>query len=445
MQFFKKNIHYLFFFVLVFIVEVIYFYPSPGVDSLWFLSLSFNICREDLFTGLRTVVYNRDAVMEEWVRHGWFMQYILAKFNLFCSIRGIYFFNFIIKIATSLAIYQILKNKEKNNFFLAIIIFCILLLQIKLEFRPETFSILLCSLIYLCFKSKRFFLVGSLIGILFFTQFIIMCFVGLFGLLFFYKDIFKIKNFFYAALGFLIFLILLDNIYPYSILDYINGLILNSGTRQGSGVHLITDNFYIWFKSFYEFFLFPDFIPLWGILFIIIYINIIINNFWVIITLPFIWFFGPHVPIGSYYLMGLTPLLLILQYENFNKINFFTKYKKIFFYFLTIFVFLSFTLIFTRNILTIIQHGNEIKYTKSFLQKNLEKIDLLPSFGSLLIQDWKLKNEENENFLYDLYSVNGSRNPCPDNISEKKDHAIYIFNYKIFNSNSGYGIYVCKK
>ena len=384
-------------------------------------------------------------MMEEWVRHGWFMQYILAKFNFSCSIRGIYFINFIIKIATSFIIYQNLKNKEKDNFFLALIIFCIFLLQIKLEFRPETLSVLIYSLIYFCFKSKRFFVVGSLFAVLFFTQFIIMCFVGLLSLIYFYKDIFKLKNFFYAGLGFIIIIFLLDTIYPYSIPDYINGLISNKGMRSGTGVSLVTDNFELWLKDFYEFFIFPVFIPLWGVLFLIIYTNIAINNIWVLITLPFVWYFGPHVPMGSYYLQGLTPLLLILQYENINKVNFFTKYKKIFFYFLTIFVFFSFTLIFSRNILTIIQHGNEIKYTRNFLEKNLKKIDLLPSFGSLLIQDWKLKNKKNENFLYDLYSVNGSRNPCPDKILEKKDHAIYILNYKIFNSNSGYGIYICKK
>ena len=445
MQLLKKNIHYLLFFVLVFIVEVIYFYPSPGIDSLWFLSLGFNICREDLFIGLRSMSYSRDSMMEEWVGHGWFMQYILAKFNFSCSIRGIYFINFIIKIATSFIIYQNLKNKEKDNFFLALIIFCIFLLQIKLEFRPETLSVLIYSLIYFCFKSKRFFVVGSLFAVLFFTQFIIMCFVGLLSLIYFYKDIFKLKNFFYAGLGFIIIIFLLDTIYPYSIPDYINGLISNKGMRSGIGVSLVTDNFELWLKDFYEFFIFPVFIPLWGVLFLIIYTNIAINNIWVLITLPFVWYFGPHVPMGSYYLQGLTPLLLILQYENINKVNFFTKYKKIFFYFLTIFVFFSFTLIFSRNILTIIQHGNEIKYTRNFLEKNLKKIDLLPSFGSLLIQDWKLKNKKNENFLYDLYSVNGSRNPCPDKILEKKDHAIYILNYKIFNSNSGYGIYICKK
>lgn len=445
MQFFIKNIHYLFFFLLVFIIEVIYFYPSPGVDSLWFLSLSLNICREDLFEGLMSMSYSRDAIMEEWVRHGWFMQYLLAKFNLFCNIRGIFFFNFIIKITTSLVIYQILKDKEKNNFFLSLIIFCIFLLQIKLEFRPETLSILIYSLIYFCFISKRFFIFGSLFAVLFFTNFIIFCLVGLFILLYYHKSIFKLKNIFYTGLGFVIFIFLLDAIYPYSILDYISGLISNSGTRQGSGVSLITNNYKLWLKDFYEFFIFPVFIPLWGILFLIIYTNITINNIWILITLPFVWFFGPHIPMGNYYLIGLTPLLLILQYENLGKTNFFNKYKKKNFYFLTIFVFCSFTLIFSRNILTILQYGNEIKYTRNFLEKNLEEIDRLPSFGPLLIQDWKLNNEKNRNISYDIYSVNGIRNPCPDKILEKKNHAIYILNYKIFNSNSGYGIYICKK
>mgnify|MGYP007000159965 len=106
--------------------------------------------------------------------------------------------------------------------------------------------------------------------------------------------------------------------------------------------------------------------------------------------------FGPHVPMGSYYLQGLTPLLLILQYEKIKNINFYTNYKKIFFIFVTIFFLVSSAQIFSRNVLTIFQHGNEFNKSKKFLVKNLEKIDLLPSFGFLLIDNWKL-NEQNNN------------------------------------------------
>ena len=445
MKFIKNYIHYISFFILVFIIEVIYFYPSPGVDSIWFLGLGFNICREDLFIGLKSVVYNRGAIHEEWLRHGWVMQYLMAKFNFFCSIRGIYLFNFLTKIITSLVLYKILKSKEKNNFFLAMIILCVFVIQMKLEFRPETFSILLYALIYLFFKTKKYFIVGSLFGVLFFTHFVIFCFVGLFGILFFYKDILNIRKISSLILGFLLFVFLLDFIYPYTVIDYITGLMSNSGSRVGSGVYLIHENFNLWLKDFLEFFVFPSFIPLWGVLFTILLINSTINNNLVIFSLPFVWFFGPHVPMGSYYLQGLTPLLLILQYEKIKNINFYTNYKKIFFIFVTIFFLVSSAQIFSRNVLTIFQHGNEFNKSKKFLVKNLEKIDLLPSFGFLLIDNWKL-NEQNDNeILYETYSVNGSRNQCPQNNLNYKDPSLYIFGLKLYNSNSGYGIYICEK
>ena len=208
---------------------------------------------------------------------------------------------------------------------------------------------------------------------------------------------------------------------------------------------IITSNFEEWLKLFIHYWILTPFLPLWGLLFLILYTGISINNFWLLITLPFVWYFGPHVPIGDYYAQGLTPLLLILQYEASTGINVFLKYKKIFFYFFSIILIFSSAQIFSRNVLTIIQHGNEFNNTKKFIEQNLEKIHRLPSFGSMLIEDWKIKDKDNQNFLYDLYSVNGSRNPCPGKLLEKKDHAIYIFNYKLFNSNSGYGIYICKK
>ena len=444
LHFSKINIFYITFFVLAFLIEVIYFYPSPGVDSTWFLGLTLNICREELFIGLKAIDYTRDAIHEEWVKHGWLTQYLMAKLNFICSISGLYFLNFVIKIATSLTIYKILKDKENNKFFLAIIILTVFLIQMKLEFRPETFSILLYCLIFVFFKSKNFLIVGSLFALLFFTHFIIFCFVGLFGILFFYKNILNFKKIFNLFLGFLIIIFLLDIIYPYSIYDYVEGLFSNRGARTGSGVSLIYENFYNWFDDFLEFFVFPSFIPFWGLIFLLLLLSLILKNYLIMLTIPFIWFFGPHVPMGSYYMQGLTPLLLILQYENLKKINLFLDYKKISISLLTIFFLISSSLMFSRNLLTIFQHGSEFNISKKFLKNNLDKIDLLPSFGFLMIDDWKLKDNNNK-FLYDTYSTNGSRNPCPGKNLKLKDHSLYIFNYKIFNSNSGYGIYICKK
>ena len=53
-------------------------------------------------------------------------------------------------------------------------------------------------------------------------------------------------------------------------------------------------------------------------------------------------------------------------------------------------------------------------------------------------------NKEKIDSNLKIYSINGNRNPCIENINYKnKSQEIKIFSKKIFNSNSGYGIWVC--
>ena len=50
----------------VFIFEVFYFLPSPTGDDLWFLKLSFNICRDSQFIATNHSVFkfNRSLTMD---------------------------------------------------------------------------------------------------------------------------------------------------------------------------------------------------------------------------------------------------------------------------------------------------------------------------------------------------------------------------------------------
>ena len=75
-------------------------------------------------------------------------------------------------------------------------------------------------------------------------------------------------------------------------------------------------------------------------------------------------------------------------------------------------------------------------------------------FGFLInkdirLQSYKVNNCQNCNLSktekkYDLYSVNGIVNPCPKSNTYQKDYSLKFMNKRIFNSNSGYGIYICK-
>ena len=68
---------------------------------------------------------------------------------------------------------------------------------------------------------------------------------------------------------------------------------------------------------------------------------------------------------------------------------------------------------------------------------------------AIVYESYSLKNCStcniiNEGKLYDLKEVNGSIYNCKNNKLEK-DYSIKMFGIKIFNSNSGYGVYICEK
>ena len=101
----------IFFLALVFVVEVLYFYPAPNGDDVFGLMFSINLCTNgswvlpyDNFPGseIDNIIHTRYMLDRIWDNHGWVPSYMMSKFNIFCNIRGIFLFNFIIKIFTAL-------------------------------------------------------------------------------------------------------------------------------------------------------------------------------------------------------------------------------------------------------------------------------------------------------------------------------------------------------
>ena len=54
------------------------------------------------------------------------------------------------------------------------------------------------------------------------------------------------------------------------------------------------------------------------------------------------------------------------------------------------------------------------------------------------------KYTNNTDYKYNTYSINGSLNPCPENNIRFNEPSLKINKFKIYNSNSGYGIWICK-
>ena len=308
---FLNNVLIIFFFTL-FLIQVIFLMPSPYGDSVWFLKLSFNICRDNLFLGTKTGEELRYSENIKWVNHGWLYQYLIAKFNYVCSLRGIFLFNYIILLLTSVISYKVIFKKNNNLALVLFIILFITLLQISLQFRPEFFTIFISILLIYAYEKNFSFLAGGLFAVLFYSQPTIFCFIGLFSLLFYFKILFK--NIIKISVGFLIIFILLTYIYPYTFFDYLIGLSNNSGTWvNGTKIN--------WLRDFYTYYIKANFTPLWFISFILVLFASIQNNYFVLISLPFLYFFGPRTPMSNYVLIGILPFLLISQYSLIIKEN----------------------------------------------------------------------------------------------------------------------------
>ena len=437
---FLNNLLIIFFFTL-FLIQVIFLMPSPYGDSVWFLKLSFNICRDNLFLGTKTGAELRFSENIKWVNHGWLYQYLIAKFNYFCSLRGIFLFNYIILLLTSVISYKVIFKKNNNLALVLLIILFISLLQISLQFRPEFFTIFISILLIYSYERNLNFLAGSLFAVLFYSQPTIFCFIGLFSLIFYFKTLFK--NLIKISSGFLFIFLVLTYIYPYTFFDYLEGLSNNSGTWvNGTKIN--------WLNDFYTYYIKSNFTPLWFITFILVLFTSTQNNYFVLISIPFLYFFGPRTPMSNYVLIGILPFLLISQYSLIIKESnlFFEIRKKIFVIFITLTVLIGFSQYFSRNVLSIYFFYDELDKSKNFLSKNLNDIRHIPPFGFMINEKLKLSNAEIKSYSLnpslDVFSVNGVRNPCPGNNLNFTDPSIYLFNKKIFNSNAGYGIWICK-
>jgi len=437
-------------FTSIFFLEFFYFLPSPTGDDLWFLKLSFNICRENLFVATNHSIFQVNAETLDWTTHGWFNQYIMAKLNFACSLRGIFTFNFFIKVFSSILVYFILKEKKVNIIYIYLLILLTIAIQLKLQFRPETFTIFLYLLLFYSFFKRYFFVSGILLATIFFTQPTIFVLITLFGLIIYFNEF--INNYKKIILGSLVGSVCLLYIYPYSFLDYIYGLWEHKTALKGTytlidgGINKsFLDNLITYYVKTY-------FLPLFGFMFLFAYIFLILKNKLILLTIPFIFFFGPNAPSANYILISLTPFILILllclkDSENYN-IKY-IKYIKYLFSFILIISTLGLSQYYLRNILTFVQYGHELDKTKEFLFKNKNQIKIYPGFSFMLDENFKHvslggKNIDSTNLTLKIYAANGSRNNCPKNyIYENKTQQIKIFSKKIFNSNSGYGIWVC--
>ncbi|MDC3020121.1 hypothetical protein OA008_00625, partial [Candidatus Pelagibacter sp.] len=62
----------------IFILEIFYYLPSPTADDLWFLKVTFNICRDNSFVVTKYNVFEHNTEPIKYITHGWFGPYVMA-------------------------------------------------------------------------------------------------------------------------------------------------------------------------------------------------------------------------------------------------------------------------------------------------------------------------------------------------------------------------------
>ena len=187
------------FLLIIFILEVVYYLPSPTADSLWFLKASFNICRDDAFVVTNYDLFTHNSEKINYT-HGWFGPYVQGKLNFDCSLRGLFLFSFFIKLFTSLFVFLYFKLNKANRIYSFIIILTTFLIQLKLQFRLETFAILLYSILFYYFEKKNYLISGFIISLMFFSQPTLFVIISLIAFLIFFNQI--KRNLLFVIFGF---------------------------------------------------------------------------------------------------------------------------------------------------------------------------------------------------------------------------------------------------
>ena len=426
-MFYYKNFYYIYLYFIIllciFIIEYIYFLPSPTGDESIYLTLSVNICNYNSFFVER--------IGPEWKHHGFFGQYLFSKINYLCSTKIFYLLNFFVKVFSQILLFLILIKliKNKENFFLILI--SALSSQLYTQFRPETFSILIYLIIIFFFINKRFILSGGAFSVLYYTHPTIWFLFSIIFLIFFYKKI--LINFICLFFGAAIGLITIIFFYEYSFIDYLFAPFRNSGSYNLKyfNIESLLQNYILNKRAIFFIFYF-----------FLIYYFLCKKKKLLIISLPLLIFFGPYSGMHEYNLIALLPFFLIL-------IRVLYKPELKFFKLIYISIIMSILLPYiSRNMATIFVHGNNFFTTSNYIKNNIDNLRYLPEFIKYTNPEIKLKfhsQTQNQFFVNDLiqvHAVNGSRHNCKT--LSGKSPEIVILGFKIFGSNTSYDVYLCE-
>lgn len=416
-------------------IEAFWLLPSPVADTVYFLTASINYCQSGF---LGTTTFPIDPTGHaRMVWHGFVSPMLFGLFSPGCSALGFYVTLWAIKAVTTAGIVRLSHARQAAPLSICGLAAFTLAAQTLIAFRPETLGILFIVLSELAFEYEFPVLFGVVLGSLLCTQPTVAGLYGLVLLIARFKWLWERRLSICA--GYLGAVVVLLTWYPFPLRDLITGIGLQAKLLIGR-----TDGSVWWY------YIVVPFLPLWGALFLISWAYLIARNWLFLLLAPAFWYFGPRLPPTYYNLIPINIALMTIASTRLSKrANSFIALASL------AIGSLGLGMLTMRDVLTIARYGDTFHATRGLVSKIIDNGARLDSsrasFIALTNPNLRVTDPNvapahgSTGKMIEVFSVNGRRaSPCGSQASHDAV-SLGIGRFTLFNTNSGWMIYVCRK
>lgn len=415
------------------VIEAVWLLPSPVADSTFFLTASVNYCQSGF---LGTTAFPIDPTgHSRMVWHGFVSPMIFGVLNPGCHPSIFYLTLWIIKASTVGAILLLSRRRSYSLLTAAGLATFTVAAQTFIAFRPECLAILLIVLAELAFDAEQPVLMGAIMGSLLCTQPTV---AGLHGLALLVARPALIRKWMQIGIGYAVAVAALLAIYPFPLRDLIEGILLQAK-------HLVGRND----GGVLSYYLLSPQLPGWSVLLVAAGIVVARRKPLVMLMVPVFWFFGPRVPPTFYNLIPSCVLLLLMACSWSSQLLANALGTAC-----LIVGAMGLTFVSARDALTIASYGDTFQSTRSEVMQWEAlgmTIDVAPAFLSLTNSELGITDPNAPKHAQmalgssiDLYAANGRPvSPCATSQPGPRV-SLTVGNRTVFNSNSGWMVYVCR-
>ena len=415
-----------------FLIEVPWLLPSPVGDPAYFLTASVNYCRTGF---LGTTAFPIDPTGQaRMIWHGFVSPMLFSLLNPNCSATVFYLVLWLIKALTSAAILALARRRGHSLLSTCGLAGFALIAQSVTGFRPETLGLLFIVAAELAVEFDLPVLFGTAIGTLLCTQPTV---AGLYGLVFMiarFKWLWERK--WRVGLSGTSAVTLLLMWYPYSPADLIAGIGLQAKLLLGRD-----EGGLLWY------YVLNSLLPLWGALLLAAWWLAFAKNRLFIALVPVLWFFGPRLPPTYYNLVPICFALMLLAcvWSSRRAANVLAAFS-------LLVAVSGLALLTARDLLTIATYGDTFEHTRVSIERLAvggANFGPLPYFVALTNPALRITDPGaptrpglTGGGAVSAYAVNGRpTSPCG---GAGPPVSLKIGSLKVFNTNSGWMIYVCR-